>query len=49
MTTEKNPEFECIKCKKSFILLGIFEINKKYLMWCPYCGVILIPGEEKND
>jgi len=49
MSTERNPEFTCIVCKKSFSLMGTHEVNKKSRMWCPYCGVILIPHTQLED
>jgi len=41
MSTENNPEFTCIICKKPFMLIGTHIINDKSRMWCPYCGKIL--------
>jgi len=39
-----NPEIECAKCGKRFILLGVHEINEKSRFRCPSmdCSSILV-------
>ena len=49
MSTEKNPSFTCIVCKRPFMLLGVHKINEKSRMWCPYCGRILRVKDALED